>query len=73
MTSKTGNTLTNHTIYYRALDADRAFQNALVAKYGNRAGDMRYRTGSLPADIRALALAFHAAADAWRATFREVR
>lgn len=26
-----------------------------------------------PADIRALALAFHAAADAWRATFREVR
>ncbi len=50
--------------------AEEAFESALRTKYGDRAGDMRYHTGALPAPIRALALDFQAKSAAWRATWR---
>lgn len=45
----------NYTeIYQAAIDADNAFQRALVAQYGKRAGDMRYAY-NLPGPIMVLA------------------
>ena len=52
-------------------NAETRFWGALVKRYGKRAGDMRYRTDILPADILALAMAYQAACETWRATFRE--
>jgi hypothetical protein len=43
--------------------ADDAFQAALVARYGAKAGTMRYCTAALPAPIKTLAEAYQAAAD----------
>jgi hypothetical protein len=49
--------------------ADERFQVALVKRYKSRAADMRYRTDALPADLKALALAYQDAVSAWRKTW----
>lgn len=55
--------------YTAMFKADGAFQAALVKRYKGRAGDMRYKTNELPADLRALAMSYQLAVDAWRATW----
>ncbi len=50
--------------------AESLFETALRKRYGSRAGDMRYRTNELHTDVRDLALAYQAAMEAWRATWR---
>lgn len=55
-----------HALYYAALDADAAYQAALVAEYGKDAGDKRYLwPWQQPAHIRQLAEAKQAADKAW--------
>lgn len=51
------------------LAAESAFELALRRKYKSRACEMRYQTRELPSEIRALALAYQAAVEVWRATW----
>ena len=50
------------------LKRDDLFQAALVARYRENAGDMRY-CGSLPADLRQLADDVIRAGEAWRTVY----
>ena len=53
-----------YELYEKAKAADKAFQTALVARYGTKAGDMRY-SYDLPADLKALGQAKVNADHAW--------
>lgn len=43
-----------HDLYYAALEADKAFSEALSLEYGTDACNRRYDTQSFPAHIQAL-------------------
>jgi hypothetical protein len=52
-----------HELYYAALEADKAFSEALVKQFGKANGDIRYQTDKQPAHIKALGIAYQAAID----------
>jgi hypothetical protein len=54
-----------HPLYTAAIDADNAFQRALVKEYGERACDMRYRTKEQTPAIRELGKLKVAADETW--------
>ena len=60
-------------LYQKALDADEAYQKALVKEYGKRAGDMRYQPIKQPAHVRELGKKFEEASDKWREAMEEHR
>jgi hypothetical protein len=57
-------------LYRASMHADALFSAALVAAYGHRAGDMRYRSTEHSPEIRTLGDAAFAAVEAWRAHWR---
>lgn len=59
--------------HFNMSQADQAFTNALIARYGKRADDMRYRTSALPASIQSLALEYQASVAKWRELSEEAR
>ena len=60
-------------LYQKALDADEAYQKALVKEYGKRAGDMRYQPIKQPAHVRELGKKFEEASDKWHEAMEEHR
>lgn len=56
---------TDFSLYNAAMQADEAFQKALVKEYGKRAGDMRYRSSQHPPHIKHLAQIKQAADERW--------
>ena len=57
----------------RMEDADRAFSAALQARYGSKAGDVRYNNARQTSEVLALGMAYRAAAAAWMRASEEHR
>jgi hypothetical protein len=52
---------------------DAQFQSALVAVYGKRAREMRYRASELTPQLRTMAAQYQTAAEEWRKRIYEYR
>lgn len=59
-----------HPLHRAALDADEAFQAALVKAYGTRAADARYWSVHTDADVRYAKVRKQAADEAWHKTIQ---
>lgn len=64
----------NFDLYYKAVQADKAWQAALELEYGKDAGDMRYTKAGIATDtLRKLAELKHLADAEWRYYVEQVR
>lgn len=65
---------TDFALYHAAIEADAAWSTLLQARFGKRAGDMRYRPeGKSTPELAAAHAAFCKTSDAWQGEMDRVR